>query len=258
MGRRLRALRRSGPGGGAGCGGPARLARAFARPGDVPTGHVIEGHRMHSVAKNVGRAGDYTDVTELAGDEVSREQVDRVARRYGWALPFCQGRDVLELACGTGPGLGLLLRHARRLVAGDISEAMVARVREHYGERVRVQRMDAQQLPFPDASFDVLIIFEALYYLPDPERFARECSRVLRNGGVVLISNANKDLYDFNPSPYSHHYHGVVELERLFAAYGFECSFWGDTAIGQVSLRQRVMRPVKKAAVQLGLMPSTA
>lgn len=203
-------------------------------------------------------ATDYSEVTELAGDEVSREQVERVGRRYGWALPFCAGKDVLELACGTGPGLGLLLKHARSVVAGDISDAMVSRVRAHYGQRVKVQRLDAQELPFPDASFDVVILFEALYYLPQPERFARECARVLRSGGIVLVSNANKDLYDFNPSLYSHDYHGVVELERLFVPHGFKCHFWGDTAVGRLSWRQRALRPVKKAAVRLGFMPKTA
>jgi SAM-dependent methyltransferase len=210
---------------------------------------------MHSASVP---ATDYSEVTELAGDEVSREQVERVGRRYAWALPFCAGKDVLELACGTGPGLGLLLKHARRLVAGDISETMVARARAHYGARVNVERLDAQALPFADASFDVVILFEALYYLPRPKRFARECARVLRSDGVVLVSNANKDLYDFNPSPYSHDYHGVVELERLFVALGFECHFWGDTAVGRLSWRQRALRPVKKAAVRLGLMPKTA
>ena len=213
---------------------------------------------MDAALTHAAPAGDYTDVTELGGAEVSREQVERVARRYAWALPFCAGKDVIELACGTGPGLGLLQRQARSLVAGDISDAMVARVRAHYGERVTVERIDAQRLPFPDGSFDAVILFEALYYLSQPEAFARECARVLRAEGTVLVSNANKDLYDFNPSPYSHHYHGVMELAQLFGAHGFDCEFWGDTRTDRVSPRQRVLRPLKKLAVLLGLMPKTA
>lgn len=200
---------------------------------------------------------DFLDVTETAGDEVSREQVERCARRYAWALPFCEGKDVLEVACGTGPGLGLLLSRAKSVRAGDISNAMVSRVRSHYGDRVNVAEMDAQALPFPAESLDVIIIFEALYYVPRPSRFSSEALRVLRPGGVVLISNANKDLFDFNPSPYSHEYHGVADFANLFPHNHFRLSFWGDTTIDTLSSRQKLLRPIKKAVISLGVMPRT-
>ena len=73
----------------------------------------------------------------------------------------------------------------------------------------------------------------------------------------MLIATANKNLYDFNPSPHSYNYYGVVELNDLFAKYGFEAEFFGDTPVGDVSIRQRVLRPVKKLAVMLGIMPKT-
>lgn len=198
---------------------------------------------------------DYVEVTELAGDEVSAEQVERVCKRYAWALKHGAGRDVLEVACGTGPGLGLLQADARSLVAGDISDAILARTRAHYGDRVDLRKLDAMQLPFADASLDVVVIFEALYYIPDAARFAAECARVLRPGGVVLVSNANKDLFDFNPSPHSHVYHGVVELQQVFGPLGFDCAFWGDVPVAQVSWRQKLLRPIKRTVVSLGLMP---
>jgi ubiquinone/menaquinone biosynthesis C-methylase UbiE len=200
---------------------------------------------------------DFVEVTELAGDEVSNEQIDRVRTRYAWALGFCSGRDVLEVACGTGPGLGLLQARARSLVAGDISDDILARARAHYGTRVDIRRLDAMDLPMPDRSLDVIVIFEALYYVPDAARFASECARVLRPGGVVLVSNANKDLFDFNPSPHSHVYHGVVELGDLFGAFGFNTEFWGDVAVASVSWRQKVLRPIKKLVVSMGLMPKS-
>jgi len=39
----------------------------------------------------------------------------------------------------------------------------------------------------------VIILFEAIYYIPDAEKFVEECARVLRLGGKVLIATANKD-----------------------------------------------------------------
>jgi len=198
---------------------------------------------------------DFLDVTEVAGEPISAEQLERLNHRYDWAQTFCEGRDVVECACGTGPGLGLLARTALTLEAGDVSSAMVERVRAHYGSRIAMRRFDAQELPFPDNSKDVVVLFEAIYYLQDATRFIEECRRVLRPGGRVLIVTANKDLTDFNPSPYSHCYYGTVELTELFAHAGMRSELFGYLPIDQVSLRQRLLRPVKRAVVELGLMP---
>lgn len=200
---------------------------------------------------------DYTNVTELADDEVSREQVDRLAQRYYWAAGYVEGKDVLEVACGAGQGLGCLAARARRVVAGDITPGLVERARRHYGARVQIDVMDAMALPQPTASLDVVLLFEAIYYLPDAERFVQECRRVLRPGGCVLLVTANKDLFDFNPSPHSHRYYGVNELGQLFGNHGFTCRFFGGTRVDGVSWRQRLLRPVKATAVRFNLMPKT-
>ncbi len=150
---------------------------------------------------------DYKDVTELSGEEISQEQLQRICNRYYWAGSYCQDKDALEVACGTGPGLGYLSRISQRLVAGDISEEILSIARLHYEERVDIQQFDASSMPFPNQSFDVVLIFEAIYYLPNVEQFMKECRRILRPAGILLIVTANKDLYDFNPSPYSHGYY---------------------------------------------------
>ena len=200
---------------------------------------------------------NYISVTEIAGDEVTQEQVDRLRNRYYWAGRYCTGKDVVEAACGSGQGLGYLSGIARSLEAGDFSDKILSVARRHYGERIRLRQFDAQNMPFADKSKDVIILFEAIYYLPDAEKFVSECARVLRPEGKVLIATANKDLYDFNSSPHSYKYYGVVELKELFGKFGFETEFFGDMPVGDVSIKQRVLRPVKKLAVMLGLMPKT-
>lgn len=200
---------------------------------------------------------DYVSVTEIAGDEVTQEQVDRLCNRYYWAGQYCRGKDVVEAACGSGQGLGYLAGISKSLEAGDYSDEILSIVRQHYGECIALRQFDAQNIPFEDSLKDVIILFEAIYYIPDAEKFVRECARVLRPGGKVLIATANKDLFDFNPSPHSYRYYGVVELNDLFARHGFETEFFGDTPIGDVSIRQRILRPVKKLAVMLRVMPKT-
>ncbi|MCB1737073.1 MAG: class I SAM-dependent methyltransferase [Gammaproteobacteria bacterium] len=200
---------------------------------------------------------DFQSVTELAGDEVTSEQVERICHRYTWAASYCEGRDVLEVACGTGQGLGYLASVANSLVAGDFSESILDIARHHYGERIALRQFDAQQMPYDDASLDVVILFEALYYIPDADRFVAEARRVLRPGGQVLIATANKDLFDFNPSPFSHTYYGVVDLGALFSRHGFATRYFGHLPIREISGRQKLLRPIKRAVVALGLMPKT-
>ena len=198
---------------------------------------------------------DFTDVTEMAGEEISPEQLFRLANRYYWAGDYADGKDVIEVACGTGPGLDYLARRGKSLRAGDFSQAMVDQVIAHYGDRVDCRRFDAQTMPFDDNSADLILIFEALYYIPSAETFLAECKRVLRPGGYVLVSSANPDLFDFNPSPHSFTYHGVTGLAELFGDAGFETILLGATPLAEVGLKQKILRPVKKFVVASGLMP---
>lgn len=200
---------------------------------------------------------DFVQLTELAGDDVAVEQVERLARRYYWAAPFCVNKDVVEVACGTGQGVGYLASKARSMAAGDFCKALLDIARRHYRDRLELKEFDAQSMPFANGAFDVVVLFEAIYYLPDTERFFAECRRVMRPGGTLLIATANKDLFDFNPSPHSFSYSGVVELELALKRHGFSAKFWGDTPIESVSARQRVLRPIKALASRLGLIPKS-
>jgi SAM-dependent methyltransferase len=200
---------------------------------------------------------DFDNVTELAGEEISAEQLYRMYNRYHWTAQFCADKDVLEVACGAGAGLGYIARTAKSVTAGDYSATILAGAKAHYGTRFDIRQFDAQDMPYADASFDVVVMHEALYYIPDAAQFVAECRRVLRPGGQVVLTNANKDLFDFNPSPYSTTYHGAVELTELFGAHGFDVSLFGSTPLGGVSVLQKLTRPLKWAAVRFGLMPKT-
>jgi len=231
------------------------IRQPFAAGGCGMASGALSAPVARSAPRSVGE--HFVEVSELAGDPISREQLERMQHRYAWAAPYCAGRDVVEVACGSGPGLGLLSAAARSLEAGDVSEPILALARWHYGERVPLQRIDAHALPLEAASKDVIVLFEAIYYLADPSRFVAECGRVLRSGGHALVATANKDLSDFNPSPHSHTYYGAVELCELFASAGFRVELFGHLSVGAVGWRQRALRPMKRSLVSLGLMPKT-
>lgn len=202
-------------------------------------------------------ATDFLSVTELSGDDVTQEQVERLCHRYYWAGEYCRDKDVLEAACGTGQGAGYISGLSSSYRAGDFSEEILKIAHTHYGERIAFQQFDAQEMPFVEDSLDVVILFEALYYIPSGDQFVAECKRVLRSGGKVLIATANKDLFDFNPSPHSYMYYGVKELAQLFHESGFITQFFGYVPVDSLSVKQRILRPIKKFVVNSGLMPKT-
>lgn len=200
---------------------------------------------------------DFTTVTELAGDEVTRQQVESAFHRYTWAARQCEGKDVLEVACGSGPGLGLIARSARSVRAGDLTPALVRRANAQYGNRIAIEQMNAEALPLPDASVDVVMLFEALYYLPHPVKFVAECIRVLRKGGKLLMTISNKDMADFTPSEFAHTYHGVVEVGELLAPFDFDAEYYGYWTYEGAPVWHRALVPVKKAVIAMGMMPKT-
>ena len=200
---------------------------------------------------------DYSQVTELVGARGSRAQFARMCQRYQFAAGFCAGKEVLEVACGAGQGLGFLARRAKRVVGMDVDEGILAMARGHYGKRIEIRKGNAEALPFADQSFDVVLLLEAIYYLKQPNCFISEAKRVLRPGGILFVCGPNKDLPDFNPSPFSNCYYGPPEFSSLFESHGFSAQYFGGDPIGPQSLRSWAFQTIKRAAVKLELVPKT-
>jgi ubiquinone/menaquinone biosynthesis C-methylase UbiE len=202
-------------------------------------------------------ARDYTTVTDVPGIKASREQLAMLYTRYRYAAQFCEGKDVLEVACGAGQGLGYLAKKARQVVGGDYTDHLLQVARRHYGEAMPLLRLDAHTLPFRDSSFDVVILYEAIYYLSYPERFVEECRRVLRDRGVLLICTVNREWPDFNPSPFSTQYFSAKELSELLQKHQFRVELLGGFRVAKESTRDAVVSSIKQIAVALRLMPKT-
>ncbi len=200
---------------------------------------------------------DYTTVTEVPGNRVTREQLERMYHRYRFAANFSDGKAVLEVACGAGLGLGYLAKKAAKVYGGDYTENLLREAKEYYGEKIPLLRLDAHSLPFHPQSFDVLILYEAIYYLTRPEDFFKEARRLLRKGGVLLIATVNKDWSEFNPSPFSTRYFSVPELTELLKSEGFEPEVYGAFSVLPKGLKDKLIAIVRRVAVGLHLIPKT-
>jgi len=209
---------------------------------------------VSSIAAN---AVDYSGVTEVAGTRVTREALSMLYTRYAFGATFAEGHDVLEVACGGGPGLGYLAKRARRVIGGDYTAPLLARADRHYQGEIPLLRLDAQALPFRSGSFGAVLLYEALYYLPEPDRFVAEAARVLGRPGCLVISTVNPEWSDFNPSPLSTRYFSSHELASLLSEYGFLTEIFGAFPAINASAKERAVSAVRRAAIRLHLVPST-
>jgi SAM-dependent methyltransferase len=99
------------------------------------------------------------------------------------------GQAVLDVACGTG----VVARAAAQRLAGegtvvgvDLNEAMLT-VARRIASEIDWRQGDACALPFPDASFDVVLCQAALMFFPEPAQALREMARVARDEGTVAV-----------------------------------------------------------------------
>jgi SAM-dependent methyltransferase len=205
----------------------------------------------------------YEEITETAGVPLSPEGADMMYTRYMLAQDLAAGRRVLELGCGAGVGFGLLRQRARVLVGGDYSAPLLREARSHYGSRVPVARLSAEDLPFQPAAFDLVVFFEASYYVADVDRALAELARVLAPDGIVFLANANPERPDFIRSPHSIHYHTADEFRMVLGRYGFQVAVSGAFPVvprERGVLSRGIARPVswlRKALEALGLIPKT-
>jgi SAM-dependent methyltransferase len=144
--------------------------------------------RYHDVA-----AASYDSKWGIDFGDIGRSQVlGKLRKLVGSELDRGYGRS-LEIGAGTGYFTLNLLRAgiARQATCSDISPGMLARLcanAERLGLQIETQVADAERLPFPDASFDLVLGHAVLHHIPDLPRAFSEFARVLRPGGTVLFA----------------------------------------------------------------------
>lgn len=199
---------------------------------------------------------DFTTVSETWGLPASPEQLAMQYFRYRMAAGLSADRDVLEIGCGSGMGLPYLGERARMVVGGDYTMGLLREGRTQL-PKARLVQMDAQHLPFRDASLDVILMLEMIYYVADQDAAFAECRRVLKPGGALMVCVPNPERPDFNPSPFSTRYPNAAELATMYARHGFRVSVFGGFPVEAESGRDRLLAPIRHFAVRYHLIPSS-
>ena len=172
---------------------------------------VLENGRHHGVPE---RLVPDTDAWDLY--QVEHRQ------RYNWAAQHCSGRHVLDVACGVGYGSAMLCEAgAASVVAVDLAfDAIAANGDER---QPLFTNANACALPFGDHTFDVVVSFETIEHVPEPERLLKEIRRVLKPSGTCVCSSPNRDFQPFAGEKEENPFHisemSFAEFDQLFTKY---------------------------------------
>jgi ubiquinone/menaquinone biosynthesis C-methylase UbiE len=191
--------------------------------------------------------------------QAAQRQFGAIAAAYATSAVHASGEDLqvlietadlngsesaLDLGCGAGHTALALARHARDVVAADVTPEMLQVAQQLAGQRgltnVRFQEADATDLPFEPASFDLVTSRYSAHHFPDPARAAAEVARVLRPGGRFLLADTvapEAPLFDTfcnavellrDPSHVRNA--RITEWERILRAAGLEFALiWRST-----------------------------
>ena len=184
-----------------------------------------------------------TNYTERMVPEEAHARIfwEHIAR-YRFAKDFVRGRRVLDIACGEGYGAAALAKAGAASVTGvDISPEACERARRKYGLDARAG--DAQAIPVPDRSIDLIVSFETIEHVDAPAVFLRECARVLVQEGTLIVSTPNRPVYSGQGTQNPFHRVEFDEGEfvdllrarfrsiRLFTQFPQSAAWWSSRSI---------------------------
>jgi ubiquinone/menaquinone biosynthesis C-methylase UbiE len=161
-------------------------------------------------------------------------------RRLAKKREIKPGIRLLEVSCGRGGGLNAALADYPGMFDAtglDVAASAVEFCRKTYGETEKLHFVEgsAMELPFPDASFDVLLNVEASNDYPDRMQFYREVARVLKPDGIFIYTDSFRT--------------GKTDaMKEELAAAGFKAEF--DDITGNVAEACRIDSPRRREVIR--------
>jgi len=126
-------------------------------------------------------------------DEANNVTYQRCQFAYEFAKPIITGKKVLDVGCGLAYGTALMAEQASSITGIDYDQATVEDNKNRY---VSIKNLDFKQgvippLPFDDGSFDIITAFQFIEHIEPRKEFIKECLRVLKPGGSLLVTTPN-------------------------------------------------------------------
>ncbi|WP_067826761.1 class I SAM-dependent methyltransferase [Nocardia inohanensis] len=144
---------------------------------------------------------------------------------YTELLEQCRGKVVLEAGSGEGYGANMIADVAAKVIGLDYDDSAVAHVRAKY-PRIEMIQGNLADLPLEHDSVDIVVNFQVIEHLWDQAQFLRECLRVLKPGGKLLISTPNRITFspgrDTPLNPFHTRELNAAEMDELLVEAGFQ------------------------------------
>lgn len=117
--------------------------------------------------------------------------------RYAVSLPFVTNKDVLDIASGEGYGSACLARNARSVIGVDIDRTAIVHSNAKYSDvsNLIFKEGACENIPLETHSVDVVTSFETIEHHHKHEEMLNEVKRVLRPGGIFIVSSPNRTIY---------------------------------------------------------------
>ena len=138
--------------------------------------------------------------------------------RYQLAAQIAAGKNILDIACGSGYGSKILAEAGALKVTGvDRDAEALEEARKNYSE-VDFKVGDAENISETDKSFNLITSFETIEHLNNPEKYLAEIARVLQTDGIFLVSTPNREVFG-QKNPYHLHEFTRTEFEEILKKY---------------------------------------
>ena len=126
--------------------------------------------------------------------------------RYEFAINYCANQKVIDVACGPGYGTALISKAtSTRPIGLDVDKSTIEIARNNYGKVADFYAVEGYVWPIEDGSIDVIVSLETFEHLDDPNSFLHESLRVLKRGGILILSTPlNETESRFSPENQYH------------------------------------------------------
>lgn|GEM_PF-6119469 len=145
-------------------------------------------------------------------------QTDPQMRRILSRLNIQSNDIVIDIGCGVGDYTNAIKPYTNQIAGYDLS--VQAAKKKYPGVSFFEHNLD-KPLPLPDASVDKIVSINVIEHLVDWNLFLLECQRVLKPGGTIALSTANREffLHDLNIDPTHYHEWTLTEWTQMVEAY---------------------------------------
>lgn len=152
--------------------------------------------------------------------------------RYAVAMEYVVGKIVLDIACGEGYGTAMLSSVAKSVFGVDISSQAITYAQEKYhNDRIEFKIGSCTEIPLYKHSVDIVVSFETIEHHDQHEAMMIEIKRVLKPGGILIISSPDKHNYSEVPG-YNNPFHikelYYEEFKELLETYFQNVKMYGQ------------------------------